>query len=203
MHQKHIHNQYQLNCAKINKNRKAKMDKIILAPGPTQCDQRFLDVLSKPVKYHRAHDFHEVYGKTRNILKKIVGLNKGEAILLTCSGTGAMEAAVANLFSESDKVLVVSIGHFGNRFAEICDTYLLNTDVLEYPIGSTYELDEIKDYLNDNPDCKGVFVTHHETSSGVLNDLAPIGELTNQLENCLFVVDSISGLMVHPMDMDK
>lgn len=179
------------------------MNKFILAPGPTQCDEHFLKVLSQPVKYHRCQDFHMLYKETKDLLKKIVSCKNGEALLLTCSGTGAMEASVSNFFNPGDKVLVVNIGNFGNRFVELCNTYKLNTNVLKYPIGSSYNIEDVQKYLMSNPDVKGVFATHHETSSGVLNQLEPIGKLISQQENCIFIVDSISGLMVHPMNMEK
>lgn len=179
------------------------MRNFILAPGPTQCDQNYLDLLSHPVMYHRSLDFHKLYKNTRNILKKIIELENGQVLLLTCSGTGAMEASVSNFFNKGNKVLVISIGHFGDRFTEICNTYELDTHVLKYPIGQTYNLEEVKNFIDKNNDLKGVFVTHHETSSGVLNKLKPIGQLVKSLNNCLFIVDSISGLMVHPMKMDE
>lgn len=177
------------------------MDKFILAPGPTQCRQEFLDILSEPVMYHRSTDFRKMYQKTRRSLVKMMGLDDGEALILTSSGTGAMEAGVANFFSIHDPVLVISIGHFGHRFQEICTAYQLDVTMLDYPIGETYDYGEVKQYITTHPELKGVFITHHETSSGVLNQIAPIGELLKDLPDCLLIVDSISGFLVHPMEM--
>lgn len=178
------------------------MDKFILAPGPTQCRQTFLDILSKPVMYHRCHDFRNLYGKTRELLCDMMGLTHGESLILTCSGTGAMEASVANFFNPKDEVLVISIGHFGHRFNEICQAYQLNVTMLDFPLGQSYDYDIVSQYITSHPNLKGVFITHHETSSGVLNQLEPIGKLLEDREDCLLIVDSISGFLVHPTLMD-
>lgn len=179
------------------------MAKTILAPGPTQCDPRFLKKLSDPVMYHRCSDFHKTYSETQNYLQEIIGQENGETLLLTCSGTGAMEASVSNFFSPGDEVLVISVGNFGNRFHEICEVYKLNVSKLEYKLGETYDYDEVKSYIEFHPNLKGVFLTYHETSSGVLNKLYPVGDLVADMDDCLFIVDAISGLMVHPMFMSE
>lgn len=178
------------------------MDKFILAPGPTQCRQELLDVLSRPVMYHRCHDFRVLYEQTRNMLCQMMQLTQGESLVLTCSGTGAMEASVANFFSAGDEVLVISIGHFGHRFNEICEAYQLKVTMLDFPIGQTYNYEVVKEFIDTHPNLKGVFITHHETSSGVLNQLKPIGDLVKDRDDCLLIVDSISGFLVHPMCMD-
>lgn len=177
------------------------MDKFILAPGPTQCRPELLEELARPVMYHRSSDFRKMYQETRQELAEMMGLKNGEVLILTSSGTGSMEASVANFFNSGDKVLVISIGHFGHRFQEICQAYGLAVTMLDYPIGETYNLSEVQTYIANNPDLKGVFITHHETSSGVLNQLAPVGELVKDMPECLLIVDSISGFLVHPMAM--
>lgn len=179
------------------------MNKFILSPGPTQCRPEFLEELAKPVTYHRSQAFHEMYQNTRNKLQTMMALDEGEVLLLTCSGTGSMEASVSNFFSREDEVLVISVGHFGQRFYDICQTYELNAHLLSYPIGKTYDKQEVSDFIQSHPQLKGVFVTHHETSSGVVNDLEFIGNLVKDLPECLLIVDSISGFLAHPMYMSK
>lgn len=179
------------------------MSKFILSPGPTQCKQEFMDTLSDPLIYHRCSDFHKVYESTRKYIRQIISLTGGEIFLLSASGTGAMEASVSNFCSEGDHVLVISVGNFGNRFAQICESFKLNVDTLTYPIGKSYDYEQVKSHIENNPDLKAVFVTHHETSSGVLNKLKPIGDLVANMDDCVFVVDSISGLLAHPMNMDE
>ena len=177
------------------------MNKFILSPGPTQCRPELLEELSKPVTYHRSEAFHAMYKNIRNKLKQMMALNDGEVIVLTSSGTGSMEASVSNFFSRHDDVLVISVGHFGQRFYDICQTYELNTHLLSYPIGQTYDYEEVKSYISNHPELKGVFITHHETSSGVVNDLKAVGDLVKDLPDCVYIVDSISGFLAHPMYM--
>lgn len=179
------------------------MAKFILSPGPTQCKPQFMDILSEPLIYHRCSDFHKLYDSTRNYLRQIINIDGGEIFLLASSGTGAMEASVANFCSPGDHVLVISVGNFGNRFAQICEAFNLNIDVLSYPIGKSYDLGQVSKFIKSNTDLKAVFLTHHETSSGVLNKIEPVGELVAELDDCVFIVDSISGLLAHPMEMSN
>ena len=179
------------------------MDKFILSPGPTQCRPELLEELAKPVTYHRSMAFHEMYQNIRTKLKSMMALDDGEILLLTSSGTGSMEASVSNFFKRNDDVLVISVGHFGQRFYDICQTYELNTHLLSYPIGKTYDYNEVKEFISTHPNLKGVFITHHETSSGVVNDLEKVGNLVKELPECLYIVDSISGFLAHPMYMSQ
>ena len=179
------------------------MNKFILSPGPTQCRPELLEELAKPVTYHRSIAFHDMYQNIRTKLKSMMALDEGEVLLLTSSGTGSMEASVANFFKRNDEVLVISIGHFGQRFYDICQTYELNTHLLSYPIGKTYDCCEVKDFIESHPQLKGVFITHHETSSGVVNNLEFVGNLVKELPECLLIVDSISGFLAHPMYMSQ
>jgi len=179
------------------------MEKFILTPGPTECKDELLEVFTRKMIHHRSYAFKEIYKETREQLADMMHLDDGEIILLTSSGTGAMEASVANFFSKGDKVIVISIGYFGHRFEEITKVYGLDVIVLQYPLGETYDYDEVKTTIHCHPDVKGVFLTHHETGSGVCNKVEPIGELVNQLEDCLLIVDSISGFLIQPLEVSN
>ena len=112
-----------------------------------------------------------------------------------------MEAAVLNLFSRKEKVLVINTGNFGQRFVEITTVHGLEVINLEYEWGSTYKLEDIKEIILANPDLKGIFMTHSETSTGVLNNIQNIGALTKDTD-ILLVVDSVSGMVVNPLKFD-
>ncbi|MDO5328992.1 MAG: aminotransferase class V-fold PLP-dependent enzyme [Coriobacteriia bacterium] len=178
-------------------------EKFILAPGPTQGDQKFVDLMSTPVIYHRCEDFHRIYTETCEYLRQIVGLDGGFAFPITCSGTGAMESSVANFFSPNDEVLVISVGNFGNRFYQICEAYNLNVTKLGYEACKSYDYNEVKDFVDSHPNLAGIIMTYHETSTGVLNKLKPIGDLIADRDDCVLVVDAISGMMVHPVKMTE
>jgi len=99
---------------------------------------------------------------------------------------------VANCFSPGDRVLVAAGGKFGQRFAEIGRVYGLEVEEYEYPWDEAADAEVIARYLKEKPDIKGVFVTHSETSTGVVNDIGAIGEVVGETP-AILVVDSISG----------
>jgi aspartate aminotransferase-like enzyme len=124
-------------------------------------------------------------------------------LLLTGSGSGAMEAAVVNSLSPGDRVLVVIIGGFGDRFADIAQSFGADVERLEIPWGEAADPADLAAHLAANPPYAAVLVTHNETSTGVTN---PIRELAAAIRSApgdpLVVVDGISGLGAMPFEMD-
>jgi aspartate aminotransferase-like enzyme len=124
-------------------------------------------------------------------LKKVL-LTEHDVLTFAASGTGAMEGAVSNCFSPGDRVLVAAGGKFGQRFAEIAKVFKLEVEPYEYPWDEAADPQAIGEHLASKPDIKGVFVTHSETSTGVVNDVKAIGEVVRETP-AILVVDSISG----------
>jgi aspartate aminotransferase-like enzyme len=174
--------------------------KVLLTPGPTNIPENLLGVLGTDIVHHRKVDFHNVMKELNENLKKIFK-TKENVYVLTSSGTGAMEAAVVNYFSRGEKVLVINTGYFGDRFRKIAGIYGLEPVNLEYGFGESYKLDDVKKILKENPDIKGIFMTHSETSTGVLNNVKAVGELTKDTD-ILLIVDTISGLVANDFDFD-
>ena len=174
--------------------------KVLLTPGPTNIPENLLEILGTDIVHHRKVDFHNTMKELNENLKKIFK-TKEIVYVLTSSGTGAMEAAVVNYFSKGDKVLVINTGYFGDRFRKISNIYGLEPINLEYEFGQSYKLEDVKEILEANKDLKGVFVTHSETSTGVLNDVKAIGELTKNTD-ILLIVDTISGLVANEFEFD-
>ncbi|MBP9477650.1 MAG: alanine--glyoxylate aminotransferase family protein [Sebaldella sp.] len=174
--------------------------KVLLTPGPTNIPENLLEILGTDIVHHRKVDFHNTMKELNENLKKIFK-TKENVYVLTSSGTGAMEAAVVNYFSKGDKVLVINTGYFGDRFRKISNIYGLEPINLEYEFGQSYKLEDVKEILEANKDLKGVFVTHSETSTGVLNDVKAIGELTKNTD-ILLIVDTISGLVANEFEFD-
>jgi aspartate aminotransferase-like enzyme len=114
-------------------------------------------------------------------------------MILSSSGTGAMEASVSNFLSANDKVIAINGGKFGERWKEIAQSYKL--DVLEYTLewGQAPDPDYVKDQLDKNPDIKAVLTTLCETSTGTVYDIERIAQLTKE-RDAILVVDAISGL---------
>ena len=177
------------------------MDKRLFTPGPTNVPEQIRYVLAQDMIHHRTGDYHEIVKEVTVGLKKIFDTT-GDVIILTASGTGAMESAVINLFSEGDEVLIINTGSFGQRFVEMCTMFKLITHQLNYDWGTSYQLDEVIQKLKQHPKIRGIFVTYHETSTGVCNNLQSLGELTRNT-NQLLIADCISGMIAHPFHLDE
>src|SRR5438045_5844657 len=115
--------------------------------------------------HHRTEDFRKAYRSCLSDLKEVMGTSN-DVLMFCASGTGAMDAAVSNLFSRGDKVIVCSAGKFGERWAEITNAYGLETNVLKTEYGSVVTPERIAEALRAQPDTQGVFVQASETSTG-------------------------------------
>jgi len=149
---------------------------------------------------HRSKACADIVAEVTPALQEMFG-TKADMLILTASGTGAMEAAVANFLSPGDEVLVVAVGKFGERFAKIAGVYGANVTQLDFPYGQAADPQAIADALAANPQYKAVFVTHNETSTGVTNDLSEIGAIVGPYP-ALLIVDSVSGASALPLKMD-
>src|SRR5690554_1752712 len=177
------------------------MAKKLLTPGPGNVPQMIRVQLSKDIIHHRMSDYRSILYKVTEKLQKVF-MTKEDVMILTSSGTGAMESAVVNLFSKDDEVLVINTGFFGERFIEICKTYDLKVHSLNYKWGETYCLEDVKNMFSKYPNIKGVFVTYHETSTGVLNEIQLLGKYIHTT-NALLIADCISGMIHHPFEFDN
>lgn len=170
-------------------------------PGPTPCPQDVLKAMSWPMINHRGPEFCQLLSKVTKDLKKMFVTNN-DVLLLTCSGTGGMEAAVVNTLSPGDKVLAISIGAFGDRFAEIAGLFGAEVIPLNFEWGKAADIDSINKALKDNPGIKAVLVTHNETSTGVTNDLESISSVVKSYEK-LLLVDAVSSLSSIKLPVDE
>ncbi len=161
-------------------------------PGPTPCPDVILKEMSRQMINHRGPEFAQILNEVTSNLKKVFQ-TKNDIIILTASGTGGMEAAIVNMLSPGDKVLGVSIGVFGDRFATIARTYGAEVIPVNFEWGKAADPDVIRKALNDNPAVKAVLVTHNETSTGVTNDLAAISRVVKEFDK-LLLVDAVSSM---------
>lgn len=177
------------------------MSKKLFTPGPSNVPQNIRVQLAKDIIHHRMKDFHKILYGVTDKLKKVFH-SSGKMLILTSSGTGAMESSIVNLFSKGDEVLVINTGFFGDRFIQISEAYDLTVHHLDYEWGKSFNLDEVKEMINKNPKIKGVFVTHHETSTGVVNPLKELGEFIATTK-AILIADCISGMIAHPFYFDE
>jgi aspartate aminotransferase-like enzyme len=174
----------------------------LFAPGPTSVPAEILLELAKPVLHHREPQFLETLAQVRDGLKYLFQTS-GEVIMLSASGTGAMEAAVANLFRASERALVISAGKFGERWAEICRAYGVEAVSLEVPWGEAVNPGDVADALARDPTIRGVCVQACETSTGVAHDVRALGEIVKALPEVVLLVDAVSALGATELRMDE
>ena len=173
---------------------------LLLTPGPTQIPPQICAALGKPIIHHRTPQFQENLKEANEGLKYFFQ-TKNDVLLLTCSGTGAMEAAVSNLVSPGDKVIAVDGGKFGERWVELCQTFGAKTHVIKVEWGKAVTAAQIKEVLDKEKDVKAVFVTLSETSTGVTTDVQAVAQVV-QKTNTVLVVDAISALGIIDIQMD-
>ena len=129
-------------------------------PGPTPLPARVRKALGRQMINHRGSEFADLLIDTTKKLKTIFQ-TKNDILIFPAAGTGAMEAAIVNLFSAGERVLSISIGTFGNRFAEIGKIFGLEVVSLQFPLGSAVDQDKIIKILNKEKNIKGVLLTHN------------------------------------------
>jgi aspartate aminotransferase-like enzyme len=172
---------------------------ILMTPGPTPVPAEVLLAQASPIVYHRGPGYAAVLRECTEGLQWLLGTSN-DVLTFTTSGSGAMESAVVNCFSPGDRVLVVSVGNFGERFAKICRTYGLDVKLLDYEWGSTAKAADVAEALE--PSLKGVLIQHSETSTGVVNDIGSIAQVVRD-HPALFVVDTVSGAGATPLPVDE
>ena len=173
----------------------------IMTPGPTAISQEVLIEHGRPLIHHRSPEFGYIFSEVLEKLKKMYKTDN-DVFVLTSSGTGAMEAAITNSFSVGDKVLIASIGNFGERFKKISARFGLEVIALDYEWGDTADPEDIGKELDRDSEIKGVMVQFSETSTAALNDIKAMGSIVKDYP-AIFIVDAISGLVASDLETDK
>lgn len=176
------------------------LKKYLLAPGPTPVPPEVALAMAAPVVLHRTPGFSELFRRVADCSGELFGTSQ-PVLTLSCSGTGAMEAAVTNTLSPGDRVIVVSGGKFGERWAEISRTFGL--EVVEVPVewGRAVDPAAVEAALKAHPDAKAVMVQHSETSTTALHPVEELARLTKGTE-ALLIVDGITSVGVVDCPMD-
>jgi len=178
------------------------MDKqLLLTPGPTPVPVEIQNEMAKPIIHHRTPQYQKIFSDVNESLKKIFK-TQNTVLTFTSSGTGAMEASVINTLSKGDTAIVIRGGKFGERFAEICQAYGVNTVPIDIEWGTSPDPKVVKDVLNKNKNAKALFMNLCETSTATVYDVKSIGEIVKNTEAVL-VVDVISGLGSDDFRMDE
>jgi aspartate aminotransferase-like enzyme len=175
---------------------------MLMIPGPTPVPENVLLALAKHPIGHRSGEFSQIMADVTANLKWL-HQTEHDVLMLTVSGTGAVEAGIINFFSPGDRVLVAHNGKFGERWAEVAQAYALDVQEVTAPWGKPIDPNAIKAALAADTAkvIKGVIVTHSETSTGVLNDLETISKYVKS-HGALIIVDAVTSLSAVNVPID-
>jgi len=173
-------------------------------PGPTPLPPEGIEAMARQMINHRGPTFESMFKDIAAWLK-VFFETENEVYVLTSSGTGGMEAAIANTLSRGDRVLSVPIGVFGERFATIAETFGADVERFPFPMGQPADPDKIAAKIASDGPYKAVLLTQNETSTGVTNDLESLCAAIHGAADPspLILIDGISGMGAIRLKMDK
>jgi serine---pyruvate transaminase len=172
----------------------------LFTPGPTPVPPEVLEAMSRPIIHHRSSDFRAIFARLLERLGRVYR-TEGHVLVYTASGTGGMESAVSNLTRPGDKVVVVSAGHFGERWTAMAWNFGCEVDELAYEWGEAPVPEDLARRLRELGGAKVVFTTHSETSTGVVADLQGLAAAAKDA-GALVAVDAVSSLGAVPLETD-
>ena len=176
---------------------------VLLNPGPVNVTQKVRKALLKEDLCHREQEFADLLRSIRGKLVKVFGIEKEyTAVLISGSGTAALEMAVSSCLSEGRSLLIIRNGVYGERIAKMADAYHLPHITVDTPWGEPPRLEAIDRALNDHPEIEVVAGVHHETTTGLLNPLQEVAELAHRHKKKL-LVDAVSSLAGDPVDFER
>jgi aspartate aminotransferase-like enzyme len=172
----------------------------LFTPGPTPVPPEVLAALAEPMIHHRARDYRDIYERCLTRLHDIYR-TQNDVLMFTTSGTGAFESAVANLTTPGDRQLVLSAGNFGERWAGMVTAFGAELVHVQLEWGETPEPDDLRAALAAAGDVRVVYLTHSETSTGVVCDVQALAAVAKEA-GALVVVDAVSSLGAVPLETD-
>ena len=171
----------------------------LFTPGPTPLHPAVLEALARPIPHHRTDEFRAVF---RECIAGLQGFFKtaDDVLVLACSGTGGMEAALVNVLSPGDRMLALVAGNFGERWANLGKAYGMEVQALKAGWGEAVAPEEVGRALDADPSIKAVFVQLNESSTGARHDVEALARITRGRPGTLLVVDAISGAGAMPLE---
>jgi len=175
----------------------------LMIPGPTPVPDAVLEAVSRHPIGHRSADFSKVLRETIDQLKNL-GATNNDVLLFTASGTGAMEAAIANTINQGDHVLSLVCGVFSERWARIAEAFGARVERLTAEPGEAIDPAAVKRRLDADSEksVKVVTITHNETSTGVMNDLSKIAAAVRE-HGAISIVDAVTSFGAYPVPIDE
>jgi aspartate aminotransferase-like enzyme len=169
-------------------------------PGPTPLPERIVRSMNRPMIDHRGPEFAAILSEVTAGAKRVFK-TKNDLLLLTSSGTGGLESAVANLVSPGDEVVAALCGNFGERFAALAAAYGADVVRLESEWGQPVDPDDLAVVLRRHPKARVVLLTHNETSTGLTNPLRELARAAREADR-IVVVDGVSSISSIDIETD-
>ncbi|MEI7824889.1 MAG: alanine--glyoxylate aminotransferase family protein, partial [Chlorobiaceae bacterium] len=157
--------------------------------------------MAAPIIHHRNPEFMEILTRVHEDLKYLFRTTQ-PVVVLSCSGTGGMEATISSLFKQGDKVITVNAGKFGERWGELVRIFTGNCVEETVAWGSAIQPERLAELLKEHPDAKGVCLTHSETSTGTAADIQTLSALIREHSDALVLVDGITAIGAHEFHFD-
>jgi aspartate aminotransferase-like enzyme len=173
----------------------------LFCPGPTPVPLEISAAALQTNVYHRTDAFRQIVLDCRRMLQPFFG-SADAPLILSSSGTGALESALVNLTDVGDKILVINGGKFGERWEKLGQAYQCKVVSYTIPWGTAPDADVLKKHLKDNPDCKAVFLQANETSTGVAYPVKELAAAIRSVSDAFIVVDAVSSLVAQLIEMD-
>jgi len=169
-------------------------------PGPTPLPDAVREATGRQMINHRGPEFAQLLAETITGMRTILQTTH-DVLLLSCSGSGGMEAAVVNLCSPGDEVIAAHAGVFGERFAALAEAYGLTIHHVSAPDGEALDPAQIADAFVAHPRAKTLFLTHNESSTGVTHDIQALAETAHR-HGALIAADCITSTAALDVPLD-
>ncbi|EMH42743.1 aminotransferase, class V [Helicobacter pylori GAMchJs106B] len=183
---------------KFSQKLKVNFKMLLFTPGPVAINEEMRSSFSQPMPHHRTKDFEKIFQSVRENLKKMTGLE--EVLLLSSSGTGAMEASVISLCQK--ELLFVNAGKFGERFGKIAKAHSIKAHELVYEWDTPAQVDKILNALKANPNIDVFCIQACESSGGLRHPVEKIAQAIKETNpNVFVIVDAITALGVEPLEI--
>ncbi len=183
---------------KFSQKLKVNFNMLLFTPGPVAISEEMRSSFSQPMPHHRTKDFEKIFQSVRENLKKMTGLE--EVLLLSSSGTGAMEASVVSLCQK--ELLFVNAGKFGERFGKIAKAHSIKANELVYEWDTPAQVDGILNALKANPNIDAFCIQACESSGGLRHPIEKIAQAIKETNpNVFVIVDAITALGVEPLEI--
>lgn len=174
----------------------------LMAPGPTPVPEAARLAMARELIHHRGDEFREIMAEVGAGLQWLME-TESDVLSLTCSGTGAFEAAMSNFTSRDQKVIAIGGGKFGERWGDVGRAYGLEVVDVELDWGEALSPTRLREVLEANSDAAMVTLTASETSTGVMHSVQELAQIVRTHSNALFAVDGITAVGVHRLPMDE